>query len=91
MEVAITKMAANGQLVIPMGIRRKARIRASEKFIVYFTGSEIRLKPIEGERFVEELELLSRMRLAEDEVRQGKVTIADSRLSAKKIADLLMK
>lgn len=91
MEVAITKIAQNGQIVIPVAIRKEAKIKPSEKFIVYFDGAEILLKPIEDKQFVEEMKLLSKIKIAENEIKAGKVTVADSKMTAKEIDDLLMK
>ncbi len=91
MEVAITKIAQNGQVVIPAEIRRKARIKSAGKFIIYYNGSEIRLKPIENNRFMEEMELLSRIRMAEDDVKAGRVTIGDSGMATKDLIALLKK
>lgn len=91
MEVAVTKIAQNGQVVIPVEIRKEAKIKPSEKFIVYYNGAEIMLKPIEGKSFLEEMQLLAKIKLAEDEIKAGKVVIADSKMSEKKIDKLLMK
>ncbi len=91
MEVAVTRMAQNGQVVIPMEVRKESGVKPNEKFIVYFNGQDILLKPIEKDKFLEEMELLTRIKIAEDEVKNGKVTIVNSKMSEKRIDRLLMK
>jgi len=90
-EVAITKMAKNGQIVIPAEIRKKIHSSSTGKFIVYFDGNEIRLKNIEESKFLEEMDLLNRINKAEDEIKKGKVVKVDSNMSEKEIDELLMK
>jgi len=46
MEVAITKISQNGQVVIPSEIRKDAGIKPSTKFIVFSENGNILLKQI---------------------------------------------
>jgi AbrB family looped-hinge helix DNA binding protein len=90
MEVAITKMSANGQIVIPAEIRRDACIKPSAKFIVFNEGGNILLKQIEHETLKDDLLLAAKIRLSEMQIKNGKFVNADSRMSDKEIDDLLM-
>ncbi|MBD3361559.1 AbrB/MazE/SpoVT family DNA-binding domain-containing protein [Candidatus Woesearchaeota archaeon] len=44
MAISSTKISANGQIVIPSDIRKKAKIKEGETFLIYVTSDgEIRL------------------------------------------------
>jgi len=89
--IAITKMSANGQVVIPAEVRAEAHLKASEKFLVVFTGSELVLKPLREKEFLKEQELLKKIKLAEKQVSEGKKRIISAKQSSKEIDALLMK
>lgn len=91
MEVAITKMSANGQIVIPAEIRRDAGIKPSTKFIVFNEDGNIMLKQIEHETLKDDLLLAARIRKSELEIKEGKYVKADTRMSIKEIYKLLRK
>jgi len=44
MEVSMTTISQNGQIVIPSGIRKALHIKVSEKFIVFGEGDTIVIK-----------------------------------------------
>ncbi|MFH1182339.1 MAG: AbrB/MazE/SpoVT family DNA-binding domain-containing protein [Candidatus Woesearchaeota archaeon] len=90
MEVAITKMSANGQVVIPVEIRKDAGIKPFTKFIVFNEDGNIMLKRIEHETLKDDLLLAARIRKSEIQFKEGKFVEADSRMSDKEIVDLLM-
>jgi len=58
MEVAITKMSPNGQIVIPSEIRKDAGLKPSAKFLVFNEGGNILLKQIMKEKLVKDINLL---------------------------------
>jgi AbrB family looped-hinge helix DNA binding protein len=89
MEVAITKMSENGQVVIPAEIRRDAGIGPATKFIVFNTGGNILLKQMRKESLAKDMELMERISRSEDQVRKGRVVRANSRMKDEEIDDLL--
>lgn len=89
MEVAITKMSENGQVVIPSEIRKDAGIKPSTKFIIFNEDGNIMLKKIEKEALREEMLLLETIRKSEEQIREGKFVKADSSMRAEEIDDLL--
>jgi len=59
MNVSITTMSRNGQIVIPNDIRKALHIKVSEKFIVFGEGDTIVIKRLSDESLKKEfLELL---------------------------------
>jgi AbrB family looped-hinge helix DNA binding protein len=56
MEVSITTISKNGQIVIPFAIRKALGIGPSEKFLVVSEGDTIVLKRLKKERLKKELE-----------------------------------
>jgi len=90
MEVSITKMSSNGQVVIPAEIRSDAKIKPKTKFLIFNEDGEILLKPIREDMLREEIELLSRIERSESEIREGKGIKADTKMSVKEIDDLLI-
>ena len=89
MEVAITKMSQNGQVVIPMEVRKDAKLKPFTKFIVLNKGGTIILKPVHGEKLIADLELLEAIARGEEDIRKGRVTNVDSKMSAEEILKLL--
>ncbi len=90
MEVAITKMSENGQVVIPAEIRRDAGIKPSTKFIVFNEDGNIMLKQINKESLKEDMLLIGKIRRSEEDVKKGRFVKADSSMSDREIDDLLM-
>jgi AbrB family looped-hinge helix DNA binding protein len=58
MEVSITKISRNGQIVIPFAIRKALGIGPAEKFLVVGEGDTIILKRLKKEQLRKELETL---------------------------------
>ncbi len=90
MEVAITKMSENGQVVIPAEIRKDAGIRPSTKFLVFNEGGNILLKMIRKEALAKDMHLLEMIERSEEQIKAGRFTKADTSMSDKEIDDLLM-
>ncbi len=90
MEVAITKISQNGQVVIPSEIRKDAGIKPSTKFIVFNQDGNILLKQIKKEALKADMQLIEKIMRSEEQINQGKFVIADASRSAEEIDDLLM-
>ena len=90
MEVALTKMSQNGQVVIPSEIRKDACIKPSTKFLVFNEGGNILLKQIKKEHLAKDIELLEKIQRSEEEIKKGKYTKTDTKMSEEEIDDLLM-
>lgn len=90
MEVAITKISRNGQVVIPVEIRKDAGVKPSTKFIIFNEGDLIFLRPLSKEVLLKRLDLSRRLGRSEREIRRGKAVRADTRMSDEEIDDLLM-
>lgn len=91
MEVAITRMSQNGQVVIPAEVRKDAGISPSAKFIVFNQDGNIMLKQIRKESLSKDIELMEKISRSEEQVRKGKYTKASTRMKDKEIDGLLMK
>ncbi len=89
-EVAITKMSQNGQVVIPSEIRKDAGIKPSTKFIIFNEDGNIMLKQIKKEALREEMLLIEKIRRSEEQITEGKVVKADTTMKDEEIDDLLM-
>ncbi len=90
MEVAITKISQNGQVVIPSDVRRDAGIKPSTKFMVFNEDGNIMLKQINKESLREDMFLVEKIRRSEEQIKHGRVVKADTKMSDDKIDDLLM-
>ncbi len=90
MEVAITKISANGQVVIPAEVRKDASITPSTKFLVFNEGGNILLKRIRKESLERDMELIERIGRSEEEIAKGKFIKADAGMSDEEIDDLLV-
>lgn len=90
MEVSITKISENGQVVIPAEIRKDAGIRPSTKFLVFNEGGNILLKIINKEKLAKDMQLIVAIEQSEEEIKKGKSVKADTSLSDEEIDDLLM-
>lgn len=90
MEVAITKLSKNGQVVIPAEIRKDAGIRPSTKFLVFNEGGNILLKMIRKEALAKDMHLLEMIERSEEHIKAGRFTKADTSMSDEEIDDLLM-
>jgi len=90
MEVAITKISQNGQVVIPSDIRKDAGIKPSTKFIVFNENGNILLKQINKKSLRKDIRLIDKIMRSETQVKRGKVVKADTKLKDEEIDDLLM-
>jgi AbrB family looped-hinge helix DNA binding protein len=90
MEVAITKMSENGQVVIPIEIRRDAGIGPATKFIVFNTGGNILLKQMRKDSLVKDMELIEKINRSEEQIRKGRSIKASTKMRDDEIDDLLM-
>ena len=89
MEVAITKISENGQVVIPAEVRKDAGIKPSTKFIVFNDGGNIMLKQIKKETLREYMLLFDKIMRSEEQIKEGKVVKVDTSMSDEEIDDLL--
>ncbi|MBN1792551.1 hypothetical protein JW826_02610 [Candidatus Woesearchaeota archaeon] len=90
MELAITRMSANGQIVIPAEVRKIIGAKASTKFMVMNEGKDLYLKQMDEQRMKEELTFMKRLKRAENDVKNGRVTVVDTKMSFKEFDDIMM-
>ena len=90
MEVSITKMSENGQVVIPSEIRKDAGITPSTKFIIFNEDGNIMLKQIKKEALRDDMLLIEKIRRSEEQIKGGKFVKADTTMGDEEIDDLLM-
>ena len=90
MEVAITKISQNGQVVIPSEVRKDAGVKPSTQFLVFNEDGNILLKQIRKESLRDDMMLMDKIRRSEDEIKRGRFVKADTKMSDEKIDDLLM-
>ena len=90
MEVSITKMSENGQVVIPADIRKDAGIGPSTKFIVFNHGGNILLKQMKKESLTKDMELIEKINRSETQISTGKFSKANTKMKDEEIDDLLM-
>jgi AbrB family looped-hinge helix DNA binding protein len=91
MEVAITKMSDNGQVVIPAEIRRDAGIGPSTKFIVFNHNGNIMLKQMKKESLIKDMDLINSINRSEAQISSGKSVKANTKMKDEEIDDLLMR
>lgn len=89
MEIAITTISRNGQVVIPSDVRKEAGLTPSTKFIVFNLDGNILLKQIKKEGLRKDLELLERIHRSELQVLEGDAVTIDAAMDAGEIDDLL--
>ena len=90
MEIAITKMSQNGQVVIPSEIRKDADIKPSTKFIVFNEGGNILLKQLRKETLTKDIELIEKIQRSEEQINSNTFTKANTKMGDEEIDDLLM-
>ena len=90
MEVALTKISQNGQVVIPSEVRKDAGIKPSTQFLVFNEDGNILLKQIKKESLRSDMLLIDKIRRSEDEIKSGKFIKADTKMSDEEVDDLLM-
>lgn len=90
MEVAITTLSENGQVVIPAEVRKDAGIKPSTKFLVFNEGGNIFLKIIQKDTLARDLHFLEKLERSEEQIKAGKFTKATSTMNDEEIDDVLM-
>jgi len=90
MEVSITKLSENGQVVIPAEIRRDAGLKPSTKFLVFNEGGNILLKMIKKQKLVQDIHLIEAIERSEEGIKEGKFVKVNTSQSDEEIDDLLM-
>jgi AbrB family looped-hinge helix DNA binding protein len=90
MEVAITKISRNGQVVIPSEVRKDAGVKPSTQFLVFNEDGNIFLKQIRKESLRDDIMLMDKIRRSEDEIKKGRFVKADTKMADEEIDDLLM-
>lgn len=90
MEVSITKLSQNGQVVIPSEIRKDAKLEPATKFIVFNEGGNILLKPISKKSLKKDIALIEKIQQSEKSISEGKFSKADSSMKNDEIDDILM-
>ena len=90
MEVAITKISQNGQVVIPSEVRKDAGVKPSTQFLVFNEDGNILLKQIRKEALRDDMALMDKIRRSEDEIKKGRFVEADTKMVDEKIDDLLI-
>ena len=91
MEVALTKISQNGQVVIPSEVRKDASIKPSTQFLVFNENGNILLKQINKEALKRDMMLVEKIKSSEDEIKKGNFVTADTKMSDEEIDDLLTK
>ncbi len=90
MTMMITKMSANGQIVIPAEIRNAAKLKPSTKFAIFYDNGNIFLRKITKEYVKQEIALMKKIAKAEKNIKKGNYVKADTSMNAEEIDDLLM-
>jgi len=90
MEISMTKLSENGQVVIPAEVRRDAGLKPSTKFIVFNEGGNILLKVIRKETLAKDIKLIEAIERSEEQISSGKSVKANTSMADKEIDDLLM-
>jgi len=90
MDLAITKMSPNGQVVIPSNIRESSGISPATKFLVFSKGMDILLKRVDEKSLEGDIDFVRDIEKSEDEIKQGKVVSVNSEMSVEDIDSLLM-
>ena len=89
MEISLTKLSPNGQVVIPSEIRKEAGLTASTKFLVFNKGGNILLKQLRKENLAKDMELIENNQMSEEKISNRKVTKTDISISDKEINDII--
>jgi len=89
MEISMTKLSPNGQVVIPSEIRKEAGLKPSTKFLVFNEGGNILLKQIRTESLSKDIKLIERIQMTEEQIAKGNVVKANTNMSDEEIDDLL--
>jgi AbrB family looped-hinge helix DNA binding protein len=90
MEVAMTRISQNGQVVIPAEVRKDAGILPSTQFLVFNRDGDIILKRINKESLDKEFALINRINRGEKGIKEGKLVKASTDMNDDEIDALLI-
>lgn len=90
MEVDITHISKNGQVVIPAKIRKAANIKPKNEFYIYSIGEKILLEPIDKEEIKKEIELLEIIKVSEKQIEKEESITLDSSMTEEQMDKKLM-
>ena len=90
MELSITKMSLNGQVVIPYSIRVVADIEPATKFLVFSKGRDILLKRIDEKNLEQDINLIRDIEESEHEISKGKFVSVSDKMDVGDVDSLLM-
>ena len=72
MNTEITRISSKGQVVIPLPIREKMKIKEGEAFAVSEEGNLIVLKKVEGSLSEDDIETLNKIKEAWKDIEEGR-------------------
>jgi AbrB family looped-hinge helix DNA binding protein len=72
MNIEITRISSKGQVVIPLPIREKMKIKEGEAFAVSEEGNLIVLKKVEGSLSEDDIETLNKIKEAWKDIEEGR-------------------
>ncbi len=90
MEVDITHISKNGQVVIPVKIRKAVNAKPNDEFYIYSIGEKILLEPIKKEEIKKELELLDIIKDSEKQIEKGESIVLESSIDIEEMDKKLM-
>lgn len=90
MEISITKMSSNGQVVIPSEIRENGMIKPLTKFLVFNKQGNIFLKQIKEDSLIKDMEFVERIRESEEQIKNGEFVSVNVNLEENEIDKILM-
>ena len=90
MEISITKMSSNGQVVIPSEIRENGMIKPLTKFLVFNKHGNIFLKQIKEDSLIKDMEFVERIRESEEQIKNGEFVSVNANLEENEIDKILM-
>ena len=90
MEISITKMSSNGQVVIPSEIRENGMIKPLTKFLVFNKQGNIFLKQIKEDSLIKDMEFVERIRESEEQIKNGEFVSVNANLEENEIDKILM-
>ena len=90
MTLNLTRMSANGQIVIPAAVRKLANIKPSAQFLVVNKGNDLVLKRVTDEEILHEFDLMERIDRAEDDFKAGRYVEVDSSMPFDMVDRLLL-
>lgn len=90
MGLNLTKMSKNGQVVIPLEIRKQAKIKPATKLLVVNRGETVILRKVTEEEILHEFDVMEQIDEGEKAIDEGRYLSVDTSMSAEEIDDLIM-